>query len=140
MILRRDLPYRMKVAQTIHAAGESSPGGLPDGTYAIALEVADEAALRHEAERLCARGFRRLAPAVAPPAPPRSLWARLGHVLCQAVRTIGRALRPPRSEPLAFVPIYEPDPPYDGALMAIGLVPARREVLRRHVSSIPSVK
>jgi hypothetical protein len=26
-------------AQTIHAAGESSPGNLPDGTYAIALSA-----------------------------------------------------------------------------------------------------
>lgn len=29
----------------MHAAGESSPGGLPAGTFAVALTVADEHAL-----------------------------------------------------------------------------------------------
>lgn len=37
---------------------------------------------------------------------------------------------------VAHVRIEEPDPPWDGALLAIGLVPGRKEVLRRHVSSL----
>ena len=36
-----------------------------------------------------------------------------------------------------FVRIVEPDAPYDNALMAIGCVPARKEVLRKHLSSLP---
>jgi hypothetical protein len=87
----------MLVAQTIHAAGESSPGKLPSGTYAVALSVADESSLSREADRLRARG-------------------------------------------VSFVEIRENDPPYEGALMALGLVPGRREDLRRHVSSLPTLK
>jgi hypothetical protein len=87
----------MLVAQTIHAAGESSPGSLPSGTFAIALAVADEPALTREAERLRARG-------------------------------------------VSFVEVREDDAPYDGALMALGLMPGRREDLRRHVSSLPTLK
>jgi hypothetical protein len=101
----------LQVAQTIHAAGESSPGRLPDGTYAIALAVADEPALIREVGRLQGRGFACVEPGQTPP-----------------------------DGQLAFVPIYEPDPPYHGALMAIGIVPARREVLRRHLSSLATVK
>lgn len=33
------------MAQTIHAAGESSPGNLPPGTIAVALQVKNEIAL-----------------------------------------------------------------------------------------------
>ena len=140
MILRRDLPHGLQVAQAIHAAGESSPGNLPDGTYAIALAVADEPSLLREAERLRARGFERLEPTKAAPR-PRTLWERC----CDAVRRFARALglvQPPAEvvERLAFVPIHEPDAPYHGALMAIGILPARREVLRRHLSSLATVK
>ena len=44
------------VAQTIHAAGESS-SRVPAGTYAVALSVADESALEGLHERLAARGI-----------------------------------------------------------------------------------
>lgn len=81
----------------VHAAGESSPGELPEGTYAIVLAVPDVAALEREAKRLRARG-------------------------------------------VAHVEIYEPDAPYNGALMAIGLRPARKEDVRRHVSSLPLLR
>jgi hypothetical protein len=46
----------MICAQLIHAAGESSPGDLHPGTYAIALAVPDEPALKQLAERLEAQG------------------------------------------------------------------------------------
>jgi hypothetical protein len=39
-----------------------------------------------------------------------------------------------------FVKIIEPDAPYFGALMAIGCVPARKETLKRHLSSLPLLK
>lgn len=39
-----------------------------------------------------------------------------------------------------FARVYEPDAPWNGALMALGLVPARKEGLRRHLSSIPLLR
>jgi hypothetical protein len=84
-------------AQIVHAAGESSPGDLSPGTYAVVLSVPDEPALRREAMRLRARGA-------------------------------------------DFVAIVEEDAPYAGALMALGLRPGRKEVLRRHVSSLPLLR
>jgi 7-keto-8-aminopelargonate synthetase-like enzyme len=41
-IIRADLPLGVQLAQTIHAAGESSPGNLPEHTHAIALHAKDE--------------------------------------------------------------------------------------------------
>jgi hypothetical protein len=38
------------------------------------------------------------------------------------------------------VQIHEPDAPYDGALMAIGLTPGRKEDLRQHVSALPLLR
>lgn len=82
----------------MHAAGESSPGGLPDGTYAVVLMVPNEAALYALACKLERAG--------------------LGHKL-----------------------VMEPDAPYNGALMAIGLLPVvdRKEV-RRWLSSLPLLR
>lgn len=95
--MRADLPRRGQAAQLVHAAGESSPGGLPEGTYAIVLQVPDEAALAREADRL----------------------ERAGVKLTR---------------------VHEPDAPYHGALMALGLWPARKEALRRYLSSLPLLK
>lgn len=142
MIVRADLPKGIQAAQVIHAAGESSPGGLPDGTYAIALSVPDEPALAREAERLRARGFVRVQPRAAEAeARPQGFWARCVAATRQLGRVLLDFLWPPAPiDRLAFVPIYEPDAPYHGALMAIGVVPARKEALRRHLSSIPMLK
>jgi hypothetical protein len=41
---------------------------------------------------------------------------------------------------VAFVEIHEPEPPHHGALMSIGLLPARKETLRRHLSSLPLLR
>jgi hypothetical protein len=81
----------------IHAAGESSPGNLPQDTFAIALAVADEDALADLMVRLAKSGV-----------------------------------------PMAIV--HEPDEPYRGQLMALGLRPARRSQLRRHLSDVPLLK
>lgn len=86
-MIRRDLPLGVIVAQTIHAAGESSPGDLPPDTHAVALQVPDEAALLAVHEILTG--------------------AAVSHRL-----------------------IREPDAPYLGAAMAIGLPPQSRENLR----------
>lgn len=97
MIVRADLPKGVQAAQIVHAAGESSPGNLAEGTYAVVLEVPDESALR-------------------------AVKARLG--LAQ----------------VALVAVYEPDSPFNGQLMALGLVPVRKEAVRRHLSSLPLLK
>ena len=41
---------------------------------------------------------------------------------------------------VAFVRVFEPDAPYFGALMSIGLVPGPKEDLRRHLSSLPLLR
>jgi len=39
-----------------------------------------------------------------------------------------------------FAAIRESDPPHSGELLAIGLEPARRSLIRRHVSSLPLLR
>lgn len=56
MIVRADLPLGNLAAQTVHAAGESSPGGLPSGTIAVVLGVPDEPALEAVSKRLTLAG------------------------------------------------------------------------------------
>lgn len=87
----------MQAAQIVHAAGESSPGNLPEGTFAVALAAPDEEALMAVGASLIRAG-------------------------------------------VPFVPIFEPDEPYRGALMAIGVCPGRKEALRRHLSRLPLLK
>lgn len=82
-------------ASLVHAAGESSPGNLPEDTHAIVLAVPDEAALAREKERLEKAGVR-------------------------------------------FVAIREPD--LGDALMALGIAPGRKEILRRFLSSLPLLR
>jgi hypothetical protein len=83
--------------QVTHAAGESSPGGLPSGTNAVVCMVPNEGALKALAARLQLAG-------------------------------------------VPFVRIEEPDAPYNGALMALGVVPDRKEVLKRRLSSLPLLR
>lgn len=97
VIVRSDLARGVQAAQIVHAAGESSPGNLPEGTHAIVLAVPGELELESVATRLKAAGIQ-------------------------------------------FVRIEEPDAPFHGALMALGLRPARKEVLRRALSSLPLLK
>jgi len=47
VIVRADLPHGMQVAQTIHAAGESTRGVLlPEDTHAVALHARSELELQ----------------------------------------------------------------------------------------------
>lgn len=97
IIVRSDLPHGVQVAQTIHAAGESSPGGIPEGTYAIALAVPGEVMLRTVADSLKRAG-------------------------------------------IEFNLIVEPDKPWCGQAMAIGLVPtSNREKVKRILGGLPLV-
>ncbi len=45
VVTRADIPTGLQAAQIIHAAGESSPGNIPPGCYAIALVARDEGEL-----------------------------------------------------------------------------------------------
>jgi peptidyl-tRNA hydrolase len=57
VVVRTDLPAGVAAAQLVHAAGESSPGNLGAGTFAVVLAVPDEAALMKVADRLRAAGM-----------------------------------------------------------------------------------
>lgn len=61
VIIRADLPLGAKIAQTIHAAGESSPGNLPSDTHAVALETPNEAVLLDLEQRLKHAGISHVA-------------------------------------------------------------------------------
>lgn len=97
VIVRRDLPLGVLGAMLIHAAGESSPGDLGEATFAIALAVADEAALIRLFLRLSAQG-------------------------------------------VEITPVHEPDAPYNGQLMAIGVRPMLRSRVSRFLSDVPLLK
>lgn len=94
VVVRSDLPPGVLAAQIVHAAGESSPGNLPESTHAVVLAVPGEEAL----ERIFVRLVR---------------------------------------SQVAFKAICEPDAPWNGQMMAIGLVPAPKSVLRRVLSDVP---
>ncbi len=82
-------------AQLIHAAGESSPGDLSSGTYAIALAAKSELQLLALEQRLI-------------------------------------------SQNIPHAAIREPD--WDGQLMAIGIAPCDRSIVRKEVSQLPLIK
>lgn len=86
-----------QAAQLIHAAGASSPGNLPEGTYAIALHAKDEETLKG-----------------------------LNYAL--------------KMEGIKAYPIIESDAPYEGQLMAIGVAPGDRKILKRLLSRFPLIR
>lgn len=77
MLVRADLPRGVQAAQIVHAAGESSPGGLAEGTNAIVLAVANEPALAQLAETLERAGVR-LRRIIEPDAPHNGALMALG--------------------------------------------------------------
>lgn len=87
VIVRPNLGAGLLAAMVIHAAGESSPGNLPDTTHALALQARTVDELEAAVQLIRARGLR-----------------------CVEVR--------------------EPDAPWNGALMAIGIEPVERARLR----------
>lgn len=96
-IIRKDLPLGVMAAQLIHAAGESSPGNLPEHTFAVCLAVSDEPALLALEERLAR--------------------ADIPHTA-----------------------IREPDAPWNGQLMAIGIRPLDRTIVRKYLAQYPLLK
>lgn len=61
VVVRADLPIGFLAAQVVHAAGESSPGGLSSGTNAVVLAAEDEAQLICLEEKLLAAGVAHVA-------------------------------------------------------------------------------
>lgn len=57
VIVRADLPHGSQVAQTVHAAGESTPQRMLPGTIAVALHARDEAHLKEVGALLDAAGI-----------------------------------------------------------------------------------
>jgi hypothetical protein len=97
-ILREDVPRGTQFAQLLHAAGESSPGDLPQNTFAVALAAKSEGHLVFLEEKL-----------------------RRFSIPHHAIR--------------------EPDSPWDGALMAIGIRPvADRKLVKKVTSGLPLLK
>lgn len=84
----------MLAAQVTHAAGESSPGHLPEGTHAVVLAAKSEAEILDVERRLALAG-------------------------------------------IPHVSVRETDALYVGQLMAIGLAPAPKPKIRKHLSSLP---
>jgi len=100
VIVRRDLPWGLQAANIVHAAGESSPGDLPRGTYAVCLHAQDDANLRAIAQQL-------------------------------------------RAADIPYRAICEPDPPWCGQIMAVGIAPTRDMHggrLRSIIGALPLVK
>jgi hypothetical protein len=95
--VRADLPFGVMAAQLIHAAGESSPGDLSSGTYAIALAAESEIQLLSIEKRLISKNIQHVA-------------------------------------------IREPDAPWGGQLMAIGIAPCDRSLIRKEVSQLPLIR
>jgi peptidyl-tRNA hydrolase len=56
VFLRKDLPSGVKLAQTVHAAGESVRFPIVSGTYAYVIEVDDERALLDLSQKFTAEG------------------------------------------------------------------------------------
>lgn len=84
VVIRKDLPVGVALAQCVHAAGESAANlEVPPNTHAVVLSVENEAELLRLESKLLANGI--------------SIFA-----------------------------IREPDEPWSGALMAIGLPPQPR--------------
>lgn len=97
-VVRKDLPLGVIGAQLIHAAGESSPGGIPEGTFAVCLGAQDEDQLLELERKLIASNIKHTA-------------------------------------------VREPDAPYNGALMAIGIEPVEdRTVLRPITGNLPLLR
>jgi len=95
VVIRKDLPFGVALAQTVHASGESAQNTkVPPHTHAVVLAVPDEASLR----------------------------------------AVEKKLFEARVEMAA---ICEPDAPWNGQLMAIGIKPQPREKIRKLLSNLP---
>lgn len=95
-MVRSDIPFGNQAAQLVHAAGESAPGPVPVGTYAVALSARDESQLVAISCALSRAG--------------------IGHHR-----------------------VIEGDAPHEGQLMAIGVPPCPKKVVKGVLGSLPLV-
>ncbi len=110
VIVRRDLPYGLTLAMVGHAAGESF--------YAIQWARSVDAPF----QRVDAIGAMVI---------PRCTIVVLGARNESRLEWLRKRLA---AAGVPHVPFYESDPPYEGQLMSIGLVPGSKEDLAKHVS------
>ena len=90
VIVRKDLPAGQQIAQTIHAAGESSPGNLPPTTHAVGLHAKDEQDLLDLEARLRQDGIAHVA-IREPDAPYNNQLMAIGIVPQVRSKTLRRA-------------------------------------------------
>jgi peptidyl-tRNA hydrolase len=96
VIVRKDLPFGVALAQVVHASGESAQEvKVPPNTHAVVLAVPDETALL-------------------------AVEKRLQEASVDGVTSI-----------------REPDEPYLGQLMTIGIKPQPRGKIRKLLSNLP---
>ena len=108
--MRNDLPAGVAAAQIVHAAGESSPGNLPEGTFAVVLGVSNESVLYDLAERLQRADIKHVT-IVEVDAPYTDQMMAIG--LVPAPRSVGRRVL--SSLPLYRGPVSAGDPARDGS-------------------------
>lgn len=85
------MPRGVVAANLVHAAGESSPGNLPEGTHAYVLAVPDEVALCALADRL-ERAQIAFVRVVEPDAPYNNALMAIGLVPVSDRREVRRLL------------------------------------------------
>ena len=97
VVVRADLPLGVQLAQTIHAAGESSTGNLPPDTHAVALHARDIHELHRTHQDLVRAGIPSVL--ICEPDAPHN-----GDAVAIGVKPCGRDLVRPvlRGLPLAF--------------------------------------
>jgi hypothetical protein len=113
VVVRADLPRGIQSAAIVHAAGESAAAWLAEQFKADLLEPAYI-------------GLPQETHAVVLTVPDQS-----------ALLAVSRRLDMAR---VRHCPIDEPDAPYSGAWLSLGLFPGAKEVLRRYVSSLPLLR
>jgi len=96
-VVLEGLPLGVTGAQLVHAAVDSSPGGLPEGTFAVVLAARSEMELLSLEKKLIAKNIQHAA-------------------------------------------IREPNAPWCGQLMAIGIAPCDRSLVKKEVSNFPLLK
>jgi hypothetical protein len=154
VIVRRDLPFGVILAQLTHAAGESFyklAGVAQKKERQVSnLEVAGSSPAPGSIQARSSEKERGASeqddPAVAGsiPAGPANL-PTIEHTtaVVLGVRDEARLLRLERRlarAGVAHVAVREPDAPWCGQLMAIGLVPGDRDELRPHVREFQTFK
>lgn len=117
IVVRRDLPFGVLCAQIAHAAGESFYALRPGSSEERAPVSNQEVAGSNPARGSTFNPSQTIAVI---------LGARNEHRLKRLAADLLQANVP-------HVVIQEPDPPYDGQCMAIGLVPGDKSELAAHV-------